>query len=299
MNQSDQPTVEKIVFVVNPISGSGHQKEIGKYIDKYLDKSMYHPEIFFTESRGHAVELARQAVQEGAGIVVAVGGDGTVNEVGKALVGTATALAIIPTGSGNGLARHLGLPMNFRKSILAINGGNRKRIDTATMNGSFFINMAGVGFDAHVARKFDAADKRGFISYLSISTSSYKHYKPKKYKIRVDGKLFKRTALLVSFANSSQFGSNTTIAPKASLDDGLIDVCILRKLPFWKIVLLSPLVFMKKFDKTPYLEIIQGREVLVERKKGKYVHLDGEPGKENKTFSVQVHPLSLQVIVPK
>ncbi|MBN1200022.1 MAG: diacylglycerol kinase family lipid kinase [Bacteroidales bacterium] len=291
-------TGEKIVFIVNPVSGSGRQKGISSYVDKYLDNSRYRSEIFFTENRGHAVELTREAVRRGAAVVVAVGGDGTVNEVGRGLAGTDTALAIIPTGSGNGLARHLGLPMNFRKAIQVINKGKRNTIDSATLNGVFFINMAGVGFDAHVARKFDVSEKRGFLSYLSISASSYKRYKPKKYKIRIDGKLLKRRALMVSFANSSQFGNNTTISPRASLEDGLIDVCILRKLPFWKIALLSPLVFTKKFDKTPYLEIIQGKEVEVERKKGKYVHIDGEPGKENKTFSIQVHPLSLHVVVP-
>lgn len=298
MISASQHTGEKIVFIVNPVSGSGRQKRIGKYVDMYLDKSRYRAEIFFTEAKGHAVGLAKEAVRGGAVVVVAVGGDGTVNEVGQGVVGSEAALAIIPTGSGNGLARHLGIPMNFRKAIQVINSGKRKPIDSATLNGAFFINMAGVGFDAYVARKFDLAEKRGFLSYFSISTSSYRKYRPKKYKIRIDGNLFKRRALMVSFANSSQFGNNTTIAPKALLDDGLIDVCILRKLPFWKIALLSPLVFTRKFDKTPYLEIIQGKEVVVERKKGKYVHLDGESGKENKTFSIQVHSLSLHIVVP-
>ncbi len=289
---------ENIVFIVNPVSGAGRQKRIREVVDRYLDKSKYNSKVLFTEARGHASTLARQAVEQGAAVVVAVGGDGTVNEVGQGLVESDTALAIIPTGSGNGLARHLKLPMNFRKAIEIINQGNRQKIDTATLNGSLFVNVAGVGFDAHVARKFEQADKRGFFSYFSISTAAYRKYKPKKYTISIDGKVFKRRALMISFANSSQFGNNTTIAPKASLDDGLIDVCILRKLPFWKIILLSPLVFTKKFDKTPFLEIIQGKEVIVKRRKGKYVHLDGDPGKEGKTFTIQIHPLSLQVIVP-
>lgn len=289
---------ERILFIVNPVSGSGRQKRIGGLIERYLDKTRYQPRIHFTEGKGHATELARTAVTEGVTMVVAVGGDGTVNEVGQGLVGSKTALAIIPTGSGNGLARHLKIPMNFRKAIEFINQGKRLTIDTATLNGSFFVNVAGVGFDAYVARKFDQATERGFFSYFSISTSAYSRYRPKKYTIMVDGRVYIRRALMVSFANSSQFGNNTTIAPKASLNDGLIDVCILRKLPFWKITLLSPLVFMKQFDKTPYLEIIQGKEVIVTRKKGKYVHLDGEPGREDKVFTIQVHPLSLHVVVP-
>ncbi|NQV03165.1 MAG: diacylglycerol kinase family lipid kinase [Bacteroidia bacterium] len=289
---------ESIVFIVNPVSGSGRQKGIAEVVDKHLDKSRFSYTILFTEEKGHASRLARKAVEEGTSIVVAVGGDGTVNEIGQGLVGTGTLLAIIPTGSGNGLARHLKLPMNFRKAIGIINSGKRQKIDTATLNGSLFVNVAGVGFDALVARKFEQSERRGFFSYFYISTSAYRRYKPKKYKISINGKVMKRRALMVSFANSSQYGNNTTIAPKASLNDGLIDVCILRKLPFWKIILLSPLVFTRKFDKTSYLEIIQAREVIVKRKKGKYIHLDGDPGKEGKTFTVKVHPLSLHVIIP-
>ncbi|MBE0648555.1 MAG: diacylglycerol kinase family lipid kinase [Bacteroidales bacterium] len=290
--------VKKIVFIVNPISGSGKKSDIAKVIGRYLDASRYSSSVFFTETRGHATRLARDAAEAGANVVVAVGGDGTVNEVGKGIVGTETAIAIIPTGSGNGLARHLRLPLNYRRAIGIINRGKRETIDTATMNGAFFVNVAGVGFDAHVARKFEKAEKRGFLSYFSISTSAYNRYKPKKYTLIIDGITYKRRALMISFANSSQFGNNTTIAPKATLNDGLIDVCILKKLPFWKITLLSPLVFTKQFDKTPYLEIIQGREVIVKRKKGRYIHLDGDPQEEGKTFAVIVHPLSLQVIVP-
>lgn len=287
-----------IVFIVNPVSGTGRQKRIGGVIEKYLDRSKYSFTIHFTDSRGHATILARQAVAGGAKVVVAVGGDGTVNEVGRGVVGSNAAMAIIPTGSGNGLARHLKLPMNFRKAIGIINRGYTRTIDTATLNGAFFVNVAGVGFDALVARKFAEAERRGFLSYFSISTSAYSRYQPKKYFITIDGRQYKRRALMISFANSSQFGNNTTIAPKASLDDGLIDVCILKKLPFWKITLLSPLIFTKKFDRTPYLEIIQGKEITVQRKKGKYVHLDGDHGKEEKTFSVNVVPLSLHVVVP-
>ncbi len=298
MTDPDTYQNESIVFIVNPVSGSGQQRMIAEVVDKYLNKSKFSFKVLFTEERGHASQIAKLAVEEGASIVVAVGGDGTVNEVTQGLVGTDAALAIIPTGSGNGLARHLQLPVNFRKAIGVINQGKRKKIDTATLNGSLFVNVAGVGFDALVARKFEQAAKRGFFSYFSVSTSAYRKYKPKKYTISIDGKVVKRRALMVSFANSSQFGNNTTIAPKATLDDGLIDVCILRKLPLWKLMLLSPLVFTGKFDKTPFLEIIQGKEVIVKRKKGKYVHLDGDPGKEDKTFTIKVQPLSLQVIVP-
>jgi len=289
---------KKILFIVNPVSGSGKQRDIEQYLKKYLDVSVYSYKVVFTEYRGHAEVLAKQAVADGVEVIVAVGGDGTVNETGRGVVGTETKLAVIPTGSGNGLARHLNLPMNFRKAIDVINRGKSKRIDTATLNDKLFLSMAGVGFDAHVARKFDKTKKRGFISYFNIATSSYRRYKSKKYNISIDGKKIQRKALLISFANSSQFGNNASIDPGAEIDDGLIDVCIVGKIPFWKVTLVSPLFFMKKFDKTPYVEIIKAKEVIVERKKGKYIHLDGDPEKEGKTFTIQVHPLSLHVIIP-
>ena len=289
---------KRIFFIVNPISGSGKQRTIEALIEKHLDLNLYSFKVGFTEYRGHATELAREAVSDGANIVVAVGGDGTVNEVGRALVGTETTLAIIPTGSGNGLARHLRLPMNFRKAINVINRAKRKKIDTATLNNQFFVSVAGIGFDAYIARRFDQTKKRGFISYFNIATSSYRKYKPRSYRISVDGRVIKRKALLISFANSSQFGNNASIDPGAEIDDGLINVCIVRKIPLWKVTLITPLFFLKKFDKTPFVEIIKGREVIVKRKKGKYIHLDGDPEKEGKSFIIKVHPLSLQVVVP-
>ena len=289
---------KRILFIVNPISGPGKQRTIEPLIEKYLDLSLFSYKVVFTEYRGHAAELTREAVADGAAIVVAVGGDGTVNEVGRGLVGTETTLAVIPTGSGNGLARHLGLPMKFKGAIQVINRVKQKKIDTATLNDQFFVSVAGVGFDAHVARKFDQATKRGFISYFNIATSAYRNYKPKRYKITIDGQVVNRKPLLVSFANSNQFGNNASIDPGAEIDDGLIDVCIINKIPFWKLLLLSPLFFLKKFDRSPFVEIIKAKEVILKRKKGRFIHLDGDPEKEKKSFTVKVNPLSLHVIVP-
>ncbi|MFH1160647.1 MAG: diacylglycerol kinase family protein [bacterium] len=289
---------KKILFIVNPVSGTGRQKRFEKRIDKFLDKSRYTYKIAFSDYPGHAIELSRQAMQENTDIVVAVGGDGTVNEVGRSLVGTESALAIIPTGSGNGLARHLGIPMSFRRSLEIVNRGKIRNIDTGSLNGRVFLNIAGVGFDAHIARKFDQTQRRGFFTYFHIATSSYKKYKPKKYKLIVDGTPVKRKAFMISFANSSQFGNNASIDGRAKIDDGLLDVCIVKKLPFWKVIILSPLLFVKKFERTPYVEIIQAKEISVEREKGRYIHLDGDPVQQGKSFTVLIHPLSLHIIVP-
>jgi len=297
MKQDMQIPPRRILFIVNPISGGRRERPVHRAVEAYLDKGKYKYRLEYTKYKGHAEELAREAVAEGVAIVVAVGGDGTVNEVSRSLVGTPVALAVIPTGSGNGLARHLGLPLNLKRAIQVINRGVIKPIDTASLNGHFFINVAGTGFDAYVARQFEQSMRRGFFSYFQIATQSYKHYKPRNFRIIIDGKEVKRKALMINFANSSQFGNNTSINPQASIDDGLIDVCIVNKLPYWKVGLLFPLLFLKRFDRTPFVEVIKARSVIVKRKKGRYVQLDGDPEKEKKMLHVEVHPLSLQVIV--
>jgi YegS/Rv2252/BmrU family lipid kinase len=292
-------TTKRIRFIINPISGIGKQKKVEQLIQEKLNLSVYQPEIVYTERQGHATEISIDAAKLGFDVVVAVGGDGTINEVASGLVGTATTMAILPAGSGNGLARHLKIPMNLTKAITLINQGFVRKIDTATINDQLFVNLAGVGFDASVAKKFAAAPKRGFSTYLRITTSSYQAYKPKQYTLEIDGKIIKRRALLISFANSSQFGNNTSIDPSASVSDGYIDVCIVGKMPLWKALFYSPLLFLKKFDQTKYIEIIRAKNVVLKRKKGKSVHLDGDPTLMGKTLVMQINPLSLSVITPE
>ncbi|MCX6279246.1 MAG: YegS/Rv2252/BmrU family lipid kinase [Bacteroidetes bacterium] len=291
-------SVKSIVFIINPVSGVGKQNRVENLIRERLDVSVYNPEIVYTKSQGHATELSKQAVGKGVEVVVAVGGDGTVNEIATGLVDTNTVMAILPAGSGNGLARHLKIPMNLKRAIDVINEGNIRKIDTATINDQLFVNVAGVGFDAAVAKKFAVAGKRGFSTYLKITLGSYKSYKPKQYILEIDGKVIRRRALLVSFANSSQFGNNTTIDPSASVSDGYIDVCIVGKMPYWKTFFLAPLLFLKKFDQTKYIEIIRAKEVVLRRKKGKSIHLDGDHQLMGKELIMKINPLSLKVIAP-
>ncbi|MCX6306536.1 MAG: diacylglycerol kinase family lipid kinase [Bacteroidetes bacterium] len=289
---------KRILFIVNPISGIGKQKHVEEMIADRLDTTKYISSIIYTNAPGNASEISSKAAADGVEIVVAVGGDGTVNETAAGLVDSATALAIVPAGSGNGLARHLKIPMNLKRAIEVINRGKILKIDTATINDQLFVNVAGVGFDASVAKKFAAAGKRGFSTYLRITANSYKNYEPKQYSLVIDGKVVKRRALLISFANSSQFGNNTSIDPAASINDGYIDVCIVGKMPFWKTFFLAPLLFLKKFDQTRYIEIIRAKEVVLKRAKGKSIHLDGDPKIMGKELTMKINPLSLNVIVP-
>lgn len=289
---------KSILFIINPVSGVGKQKGVEEMIAKELDQSKYTYRVVFTEGPGHAVVLSREAAAARIDIVVAIGGDGTVNETATGIVGTESALGIIPTGSGNGLSRHLKIPMNLKKAIGIINQGKTKKIDTATINDNFFVNIAGVGFDASVAKKFALSEKRGFATYFQITTNSYKDYKPKKYTLAIDGETITRRALLVSFANSNQWGNNITIDPNARLDDGYIDVCIVQKVPYWKAIFFAPLLFIKRFDRTSYVEIIRAKEVQLLRKKSRSVNVDGDPRKMGKELNIKILPLSLNVVVP-
>jgi diacylglycerol kinase (ATP) len=289
---------KKIVFIINPISGIGRQKNIEGLIGTQLDAALYDFEIRTTTGPGHATVLAANAVAEGVDVVVAVGGDGTVNEIGQALIGHPAALGIIPTGSGNGLARHLKIPFKFSKAIEVLNRCKIRKIDTATINGQIFLSIAGVGYDAYVAKKFADAPKRGFFTYFRIVSNEYPLYKPKKYLLEVDGKIIRRKALAITFANSNQFGNNTSIAPAAKLDDGYVDICILRRIPLLLMPFYVPLLFTKVFHKTHYIEIIRAKQATVTRKKGKTIHLDGDPAKTGKVIEMKVNPLSLNIIVP-
>ncbi|MCX6250350.1 MAG: diacylglycerol kinase family lipid kinase [Bacteroidetes bacterium] len=288
----------KIFFILNPVSGTSKNDNLEKIIKQKLSDSGFEYKVAYTESPEDAEKLSRDAVKSGTNIIVAVGGDGTVNETARGIIGTDIALAIIPTGSGNGLARHLKIPMRISKAIDIILRGKQIRIDTATLDGQLFLNIAGVGFDAHVAKEFSKVKKRGFFSYMRIISTEYKGYKPRKYTLVIDGKTIKRKAFMVSFANSNQFGNNTSIDPNARLDSGCIDVCIVRKVPMIRLPLVIPLLFLKLFNRTVFIEIISAKDVVVKRSKGKTIHLDGEPFQHGKEFEIKVNPLSLNIIVP-
>jgi YegS/Rv2252/BmrU family lipid kinase len=290
--------LKQILFIINPISGTGRQRGIEERIGALIDKERFTYSIVRTAGPGDATRLSSEAADRGVDYVVAIGGDGTVNETAAGLIGKKTGLGIIPTGSGNGLSRHLKIPMNLGKAISIINQEKVVRIDTATLNDSLFVSVAGVGFDAFVARKFSRSPKRGFTTYFRITRDSYRTYRPKKYTLIIDGQTIVRRALLVSFANSNQWGNNTSINPHAVIDDGYIDVCIVQRVPFWKAMLVAPLLFMRRFDRTPYVEIIRAKEVQLTRKKGKTTHLDGESKKMGKALTMKILPGSLSVLVP-
>ena len=289
---------KKIQFIINPISGVGRHKLIEKYLDKKLDKSIFDHKISYTQAPRHGTKIAGEAIKNEYEIVVAVGGDGSINEIAQKLTGTNTILGVIPTGSGNGLAHHLKIPVNIINAIEVINKLKTIKIDTATINDKLFVSIAGVGFDAHVAKKFAKNKRRGFLTYFKIVAREYPRYKPKNYELIIDGKKFNRKALFISFANSDQFGHYTSIAPKAEIDDGLIDVCIVNKFPLVEVPFIAHLLYWKQIDKSKYIEIIKAKEIKLIQEKNRTINLDGEPVKIGKELFIKINPLSLKIIVP-
>jgi YegS/Rv2252/BmrU family lipid kinase len=251
--------------------------------------------IHFTKKPAHATELARAAVQKGVDAVVAVGGDGSVNEVGKALIHSEVALGIIPAGSGNGFARHLNIPLRSSDAIQRINAFKLKTIDTASLNGEPFLATAGLGFDAQVGWKFASFGRRGFFSYLQVTTNEFFSFKPKTYHLEVDGESIETKALIINFANAGQYGNNAWIAPSASLSDGKLNVCILESFPphFAPDIIFK--LFSKQIERSRYYRLFQAEEIKVLNPP--QFHLDGEPRTLDQDMIIKVVPHSLKVLV--
>ncbi len=285
---------------MNPVSGTGTWKGIEKNIKTHLDPS-FKTLIQYTEYAGHAIELANDAAAT-CDAVIAVGGDGMMNEVARGVMGTKAALGIVPTGSGNALARHLKIPLTHKGAIECINKMNTRIIDTATMNDEDFVAVCGTGFDAEVANKFAHSKKRGFFTYLSLTVSNYFSYKPAEYDITVDGNTIREKAFLISVANSSQYGNNAHIAPHASTRDGVLDVCILKPFPLLVAPVLAFRLFGKSLDRSPYMHVIQGRSILIrnaDKNTPVCIHYDGEAAGTANEMRIEVAPKTLKVVAPE
>ncbi len=289
---------KKALVLVNPISGVGKQKTIEKLINDNIDSALLSVDIEYTQYHGHARKLAKSAIEE-YDVVVAVGGDGTVNEVGSTLIGTNTALAIIPTGSGNGLARYLKIPLNLQKAVGILNDFHLKSIDTIKVNDFYSLNVAGIGFDAHISHLFAQKKHRGLITYVKLIAAEFALYKAVVYDLIIDDVKLNIKSYLISFANSSQYGNDVFIAPDAEIDDGLIDVCIVNGFP--KIVAPALLISMLGKDNIRgYLDkIVKAKKIVIEHPHDMLGHVDGEPIFLGKKVTVAINPLSLKVVIPK
>jgi YegS/Rv2252/BmrU family lipid kinase len=266
---------KRFLFIVNPISGIGKQKDIPKIIDHHFDSSAYDFDIKVTEYAGHAREIAHKA--RGAyDVLVAVGGDGTMNETASQLIGTSTALGIIPLGSGNGFARHLGLSTDPVRAVQQLNRAEVSSLDACFMNERPFFNVSGMGFDAQVSKKFMHQIKRGYATYARCVWEEFQTYRPRRYRYELSGKTLEEELLMVAFANTRQYGNNAVIAPQASIDDGCIDVVFVRPFPLAYLPVFTMLSFTRNIHHSPYVEIARVQQFHIQQMDEPLGHVDGD-----------------------
>lgn len=272
--------LRKSIIIINPIAGRHSVEEKTQRIKDWLEKNNFQSQIEITKYPGNASEIAIEALKKGFNHFIIIGGDGTINEVASYIYKEKdVSLAIIPSGSGNGLALHLNIPKNIEKSIEIAFGNKTILADIGLFNEKPFFSVSGIGFDAYIANKFSKMHGRGINNYIKAVLKNYPKFKPLNFEISCNNEIIKEKALMISFANSNQFGNNTSLSPKASITDGLIDMCIMKKIPASKAILMSPLLFLKKLDKTKYLKIIQVEEAEIKFPANSYFHTDGEPYK--------------------
>lgn len=289
--------MKNIVFIMNPISGTVSKSAIPSMIEKLLDKELFSYDIRETQYAGHATEIAHQAIDEGVDIVCAIGGDGTVNEVGRALIGSQTALAIIPCGSGNGLARHLMLPMDAGKAIKIINICEIHELDYGIINEKPFFCTCGMGFDAFISMKFAEAGKRGLTTYLENVLKEGLKYEPETYEIEDETGKKRYKAFLISAANASQYGNNAYIAPQASMSDGKLDVIIMEPFDVLEAPQISIDMFNKTLDKNSKIKTFKTQHIHVSRKEPGLIHYDGDPVMTDADVDISIVSKGIKMVV--
>ena len=291
--------MKNIAFIINPISGTLNKRRIPKMIDKLLDKSQWMPDIVFTEYKGHGTELARHYAELGFYACVAVGGDGTVNEVASGLVQTNTALGIIPIGSGNGFARHLNIPVKPNKASEMLNRCEPICVDYGVANGHMFVSTCGTGFDALVADQFAGSNKRGFATYMQNVLKEAFSYKPQTYHLVGDGLDVTHKAFLITFANANQWGYEALIAPKASVQDGKMDIMLMSSHAILGSASLALRLFAGSIDDSHFMDTLRAKEITLEREEAAPFHIDGDPMQMDKDIHIRIVPDGLNVLVEK
>ncbi|MGV3540170.1 MAG: diacylglycerol/lipid kinase family protein [Rufibacter sp.] len=289
---------QKAVFILNPKSGSRSNINVPAVIQEHLDHQRWNHEVLLTQYAGHAPELARKAAEGGARVVVAVGGDGTVNEVARGLLGTSAALAIIPKGSGNGLARHLNIPLEITQALALLNQPAFGRIDTCAINGHPFFCTAGIGFDGVVSAAFAQSTKRGLSSYIQLVVKEFRSYLSKPATVQVNEHTLQSEFFVMAFANASQYGNNAYIAPMANIQDGLLDVCLIRQVGLAEALQLGYGLLTKQIANSALAEFHTCATVEVQSDEPQHFHADGEYMGQAQEFEVKLFPQTLEVVAP-
>lgn len=277
-----------MLFIVNPISGKGKKARIVSYLKEKGYKVVY------TEYAGHGEILAREADES---VVVAVGGDGTVNEIARGLIGTGKTLGIIPCGSGDGLALHLGISRNYRKALKTIEAGKTKPLDAATINGRSFFSVCGTGFDAIVSEEFAKSGKRGLSNYIAQAMKTWINFKPERYTVDIDGNTFETEAAFITVGNSDQWGNQARITPLADISDGELDITIVEMFHTLEIPALAFKLMTGRAHKSRRTTCLRGRHVRIIRASEGPAHADGDWFNTSKDLDISIHPDMLKIIV--
>lgn len=287
-----------LLFITNKRSGTSSYTTFDALVQQVCADANASYSIAYTKAPRHATELAQDGIEKGFSCIVAVGGDGTVNEVASALKGSPVPMAIVPAGSGNGLARHLGIPLDHKEAMRVIFESEPRSIDTFTINGRLSLNVSGIGFDAHVATEFGKDGRRGLASYARIALREYRQFKTFQATLNLDGGLpVVLDAFVIALANSAQYGNNARIAPQSSVCDGKLNFVVIKKMPPTRLDLVYAL-FRGDITRSASCKTYEAGKATIQLSRAIPYHVDGEPCAATDTFSVQVHPSSLSVMVP-
>jgi diacylglycerol kinase (ATP) len=291
-----------VTVIINPVSGGldrARAQARAELAQAIIEARGEAADVIVTERRGHARELAQAAAANGARLVIAWGGDGTMNEVASALAFGPVPAALVPSGSGNGLARELGVDPLPERAIADALASVPRPIDVGEMSGRLFVNVAGVGFDAHVASVFDerGARRRGLAGYAAVVVRALMTYEARHYTITTDAARHVPRAVLVSVANSPQFGNGARIAPGARLDDGLLDLVVVEERSRWRTLRHAPRLFDGSVEHAPGVSVLRIRDATIESDHPMTFHVDGETAAGGTRLSIRVHPAALRIAV--
>lgn len=291
---------KKVLFIINPISGVYKKEHIPEKIARYIDYTQFDYSIRATEYAGHATEIAREAVAEGYKMIVAVGGDGSVNEVANALIGTDAVLGIIPYGSGNGLALHFGMtPRNVKAALDVLNTGKAVKMDVVKTNVRYFLSCAGFGYDAHAARRFRSQEIRGLFSYfLAGAREALWHFKPLQAQVQLDDQTQEHEFYLFTAFNSNQYGYNVGFLPTASLHDGILDVISVKPIRTWRLFWVFFLMFIKRSDLVKEAQTFRAKKIRIKGSPKRVYQFDGDHLVWHDDLEMEVVPNALNVIIP-
>jgi len=289
----------KACFIFNPNSGhNARHPYLLERARKFVAANHLDATVITTERPHHAREIAKRAADDGCGLVVAIGGDGTMNEIASVLVGSEVMLGLIPCGSGNGLGRHLGIYGPGKGAFTTLLNGEPRSIDTGMANGFPFFNAMGLGFDAEISHRFNRLAQRGLGAYVRTALNAYSHFRPQSYTISAGQTKLQTNAFIVSIANSDQYGNDCFIAPGAQIDDGQLEMTVLKNVNMFNVVPIAVRLFTRTIEGSRQVQRISGSQFIIKRPCPGLIHTDGETYETDSTVEITVRPRSLRIMVP-